>query len=702
LAWLALAPQVALGQSATTLTAARLHQADSLPLAQAELSSCASSNCPRLNELSLLVGYLLLAQGRSSEAEAQLSSRPAPAGLEAFHAYYLAEAQFYARDKQAAVKGFTLAAERGPPWLQRRAKAREGEALLAADVPSLALPLLEQAAADRGGAELYYQRGLARLRAGNLEGARADFRWVAVRFASHPYGPRAVARLASNFRKFRFNLEERLARARNLQEAGMPNEALAELEDREKLLTGSSEKASAALIRAQALFALRREAEAEKQLDLTRKGPPSIAAEGALLRAKRALKADDNAKAHQLLAEINRKYPRENAADEAGILVGWIDLQADRLTEASAELAAFQQQHRSSHRLDEALWLQSFSMLLQRKHPEAGVLLQDLLRRFPRSALVPQARYWLARNAQLGGDSNLDGYEQIIRLFPGSYYALLASERLREAGRPIPTAFPDRPRSLEEPLPSRLQLASTLSQAGLARDAEEELQQRVESVHSAHQALQIGHALQRMGEFGFAYLLAAKLLWASAYGAKDPEAIALLYPRAHQTIVEQESRLRSIDPFLVWAIMRRESNFRTDAISVANARGLMQVFPATALQISKKLDVVAPEPDQLHSAGVNVRFACWYLAQLVSRFGHPALVAAAYNAGPAPVLKWLKARNSLPLDLFVERIPYRETRGYVKQVLADYFTYHALYGELARAPSLEITLPAAGEDGIAF
>jgi soluble lytic murein transglycosylase len=342
-------------------------------------------------------------------------------------------------------------------------------------------------------------------------------------------------------------------------------------------------------------------------------------------------------------------------------------------------------------------------MLVQGKYSNAGTLLQDLLRRFPQSALIPQARYWLSRSFQLGGGNpNVAEYEQLIRLFPGSFYALLASERLREAGKHPPTAFPERPRSMNGPLPDLLQLASSLAQAGLARDAGEELQHRLVSVRSPAQAVEIGHALQRMGEFGLAYALAARLLWASAYGAKDAEAIALLYPRAHQLAVEREARLRELDPFFIWAIMRRESSFRVDAISTANARGLMQVFPATAVGISKELNLAAPEPDQLHSAEVNVRFASWYLAQLFNRFPHPALVAAAYNAGPGPVSKWLKERSSLPLDLFVERIPYRETRAYVKQVLADYFTYHSLYGDPAQLPSIPLTLPSTSDQGISF
>src|SRR5262249_17444170 len=249
---------------------------------------------------------------------------------------------------------------------------------------------------------------------------------------------------------------------------------------------------------------------------------------------------------------------------------------------------------------------------------------------------------------------------------------------------------------------AELKLASALAEAGLIRDAAEEVQQRLELIRSAAEAVQLGHALQKMGEFGYAYALAARLLWANAYGNKEGEALALLYPRAYQSTVEREAKEHQIDPFLIWAVMRRESNFRLDATSAANARGLMQVFPPTASAISRKLKIDPPEPDDLFSAELNVRFASWYLAELLKRFRHPMLCAAAYNAGPGPVVRWVEDRGGLPLDLFVERIPYKETRAYVKQVVADYFTYHQLYGDPAQWPSLDLSLPKPSAVGVNF
>src|SRR5690606_28521909 len=108
-----------------------------------------------------------------------------------------------------------------------------------------------------------------------------------------------------------------------------------------------------------------------------------------------------------------------------------------------------------------------------------------------------------------------------------------------------------------------------------------------------------------------------------------------------------------------------------------------------------------PEPNEtdLYDPNRTLPLATWYLAELAGRFGHLALAAAAYNGGPEPVSAWVTARHSLPLDLFVETIPFRETRGYVKGVLGDYYGYRALHGAELPLPDLSLQLP---KEGVAF
>jgi soluble lytic murein transglycosylase len=695
-------------QSAPTLEAVRVHRVDALKLAQGDLASCSSKACARLPQLSLLVGYLLLADGRAADALQQLSSIDAPADLKAFHAYYLAEAHFYAHDKPAAAAGFARAAEASEGWFQRRARARQGESLLAAGFPSDSLKLLETAASEANSPELYYERAIARAQTGDLQGARSDFKLIAVRFPVHPCAALVLNQgSALPGGMIRFTLDEHLARAHGFVEAGETTRALEELAqaDREKLVVGTVAQSRVALVRAPILFALGREKEAEAQLKITSRGEPRIASEGMLIAARRALRSNQNEVARRAMVEIEQRYPKELAADEAGYFIGWIDLQAGRWPEAVRSFVAFEKRHPHSRRRDEALWFQSLALILQHTHSEARRNLQTLVRQFPNSPLCAQARYWAARSLEITGeyvDQVAEEYRQLIRLFPGSFYSLLADSRLRDLGLARPIAFPDQPKAPKGAFPPDLVLARALSEAGLVRDANLESGHRLEAIRQPEDAMRIGHALQQMGEYGRAYGLAARVLWTNAYGNKEGEAVGLLYPRAYQPTVEKLAREQAIDPYLIWAIMRRESAFRTEVTSAANARGLMQVVPPTAVQISKRLAVDAPHADELFSADVNLRFAAWYLSQLMARFGHPALAAAAYNAGPGPVSRWVSERGALPLDLFVERIPYKETRAYVKQVVADYFTYRQLYENAPSGPGFDFTLPAALDAGINF
>jgi len=139
--------------------------------------------------------------------------------------------------------------------------------------------------------------------------------------------------------------------------------------------------------------------------------------------------------------------------------------------------------------------------------------------------------------------------------------------------------------------------------------------------------------------------------------------------------------------------MRQESAFRPTVVSPAKAVGLMQIIPPTAKRIAEEIDATY-EPHLMRSPAVNIRFGAYYLRRLLDMFGdRPELTAAAYNAGPHAVTRWLRAGEKLPLDLFVARIPYKETRNYVYRVMGNYARY-AYREDPALVPSIDLTLPA--------
>ncbi len=126
-----------------------------------------------------------------------------------------------------------------------------------------------------------------------------------------------------------------------------------------------------------------------------------------------------------------------------------------------------------------------------------------------------------------------------------------------------------------------------------------------------------------------------------------------------------------IDPSWAYAILRAESAWMSDARSGANARGLMQLLPDTAALVARRNGIAWSGAESLYDPITNIVLGTRYLAQMAARFnGAPWLASAAYNAGPSRVDQWLAARGSLPPDLFVARMPFKETREYVARVMS--------------------------------
>jgi len=152
---------------------------------------------------------------------------------------------------------------------------------------------------------------------------------------------------------------------------------------------------------------------------------------------------------------------------------------------------------------------------------------------------------------------------------------------------------------------------------------------------------------------------------------------SLRFPIGHLDTVRARAKQNGLDPGLVLGLIRSESAWVEDAHSHADARGLMQVLPSTGKPIARQLKLRYAGPADLYQPHVSIALGTRHLADVIARYdGSVWLALAAYNAGPAPVERWLAARGSLPHDLWVETIPWRETREYVGRVLA----FATIYG----------------------
>ncbi len=161
----------------------------------------------------------------------------------------------------------------------------------------------------------------------------------------------------------------------------------------------------------------------------------------------------------------------------------------------------------------------------------------------------------------------------------------------------------------------------------------------------------------------------------------------MLYPWAFAPQIEDAARNNKVDPYLVHALIREESRYYPKALSRSNAIGLMQLLPGTAFGVAKRIGLPLSSKEDVFIPDNNIKLGTNYLAYTLSRFsGHAMMAVASYNGGPNAVKRWLDQHSrsgGTDLDLFVENIPYRETRDYVRKVFGSYWTYEQMYPAVA-------------------
>ncbi len=187
----------------------------------------------------------------------------------------------------------------------------------------------------------------------------------------------------------------------------------------------------------------------------------------------------------------------------------------------------------------------------------------------------------------------------------------------------------------------------------------------------------------------------------AATGFVGPTAVAAR-PRAYARLVERAAAKFGLDPNLLFAVMRVESVYQRRIVSYAGAVGLMQIMPRTGLRIAQSLGRNDFTTADLLDPNTNLEFAAWYLRSLIERFnGRLPLAIASYNGGPHNVRKWLREYGEhLPLDVFLERIPFTQTHRYVRRVLTHYRAYRAQQG--LPMQQLSVALPRLDADSVAF
>ncbi len=412
------------------------------------------------------------------------------------------------------------------------------------------------------------------------------------------------------------------------------------------------------------------------------------------------------------------EYPDDSIADDAMYLQARVLRSADRPDEAHELLEQLVETYPDGDMLKDAHWF-LVRRLFETDDLQGVVDFVDGLDDTGEDDLYTRGRlhYFRGRALEMLGEDEEaeEAFSQVARDHPMSYYALLALNRLArvadddshdvcEAAAELcdeilsadPTSSPiEVPDVLRED--GAFQRGTKLLTLGLDTHARAEFSVlRSRHAHNADTLWALAALLDRAGAYPISHNIARRHIsgWMDEYpSAQTRQQWEVAYPTPFMDEVTRYADQRHIPAAKIYAIMREESGFHPRIESWANARGLLQLLDATAERMAARDGMNPYSFDRLDDPDVNVRLGSAYMELLGEQFDdHPVLVSAGYNGGSANVRNWLDSFGDLPLDLFVEDIPFHQTRNYAKRVTMSYWIYSYLYGE-ARVPRLAFDLP---------
>ena len=348
------------------------------------------------------------------------------------------------------------------------------------------------------------------------------------------------------------------------------------------------------------------------------------------------------------------------------------------------------------------LWRAGVAALRVRQDERAVSALRELNRRNPIGELLPAALYWLGvAEHRVGRPAEASRrFRTLEQRYTHHYYGLLASERLADLAAASASPDPEERRpnsSLQFPaleLGNRIRrhpdfaAATLLAKAGLMSEAADHTRRLLDrNRRNRALALLAARASADAGDYRRVSLVLVNHFVEYLYQrATDlPEDFwQLVYPRPFWEEIQASADANDADPFLLLSLMRQESRFDPRARSPVGAVGLFQIMPYTAAALGPQAGVGALDGSnaagELLKPSVNVAIAATLLSNLTTMFGDaiPPVIAS-YNAGEDLVSVWWQAATGLAEDQFVDSIPYRQTRQFTREVLANYSAYRRLY-----------------------
>jgi soluble lytic murein transglycosylase len=388
------------------------------------------------------------------------------------------------------------------------------------------------------------------------------------------------------------------------------------------------------------------------------------------------------------------KYPQSRYAEDALMSAGnyyWVQLDRPKaVTFYQRVLDAYP----SGKNAYNAEWRIAWVAYLERQ-PYAGDKITTFLRKYPNSGGAVNALYWLGRDAERSGNPGhaRSYFKKAVDRFPTTYFADAAELHLEKLGpgdedapdflAQLPAAPPLRP--FDEPISptvlDRWNRAQALRTIAFDASAELELKAAYAATASPRFLVEAAQAAFDQGHFatGMNYGRQAVPNFDSRkFSEVPPQVWKVLFPLPYETTLRREAERNGFDPMFAAGLIRQESTFQADAVSHANAIGLMQILPKTGRILAKQRKLRYTRTT-LFDPTLNIELGMLYISDLEHSTGSPEYAAAAYNAGEDRIALWKAERTYDEIPELVESIPFTETREYVQIVVRNANMYRKLY-----------------------
>ena len=587
----------------------------------------------------------------------------------------------------------------------------ECEALLALGDPAGALVLMDGPGVNVDAAVLYH-RGLAEEAAGRRQKAESLYLQVYRDYVNSDEAELAFKRLGTFSPSFMIkpaNLRSILQRSENLLEAGRVSDARTLL-----VRIGGVRAPDAGASRWRKVML----ADAERRLGKTTRalnillgvsgGEAEIRARATYLKAAcyRTLKREPALLRARDLAV--RQYPQSPWTERLLYLVATYYDVENRVDELQAAYGEISSRFPKGMYAERASWKLAFCAWTRQRYPEALTRFSRHLQSWPDPKSASACAYWMGRCYDKLGDylNALRLYQRTRELANHSFYGRLAQDAAEASARKGPgTRFAGSDAGIQKalnllasmnhapvvipkpggPAAVAVERARQLLAAGLPEQAIVELrfastrfrQDKAIPFLTARIQQNSGNYLASIAALARAFPAYA-LLPAASIPAQVSE---LLFPAPYLDLVRSCSTANRLDPELVLGLIRQESAFMADAKSRADARGLMQILPATGRQLARQAGIRGYATARLFQPDTNIALGTRQLSSLLELFGgRIELALAGYNAGPQRARRWQAAFGEADMAELVESIPLTETREYVKQVLTNSAHYRIRLG----------------------